>query len=111
MTVMVSFGAGLYKADVGAILEGPGAESKMIGLCFGDGRQRADHHTVQDHRGAHTLSDIDFRVVLAGKARSAYTGADPDRARRALLRGLPGEPQPAPLRADARPSRSRNSRS
>jgi Fe-S cluster assembly protein SufD len=74
MSAMVSFGAGLYKADVGAILEGQGAESKMIGLCFCDGRQRADHHTVQDHRGAHTQSDIDFRVVLAGKARSAYTG-------------------------------------
>jgi Fe-S cluster assembly protein SufD len=74
MSAMVSFGAGLYKADVGAVLEGQGAESKMIGLCFGDGRQRADHHTVQDHRGAHTQSDIDFRVVLAGKARSAYTG-------------------------------------
>ena len=74
MSVMVSFGAGLYKADVGAVLEGAGSESRMVGLCFGDGRQRADHHTVQDHRGAHTASDIDFRVVLAGKARSAYTG-------------------------------------
>jgi Fe-S cluster assembly protein SufD len=74
MTAIVSFGAGLYKADLGALLEGEGAESKMIGLVFGDGRQRADHHTVQDHRGAHTQSDIDFRVVLAGRARSAYTG-------------------------------------
>lgn len=73
-SVIVSFGAGLYKADLGAMLEGAGSESKIIGLVFGDGRQRADHHTVQDHRGAHAQSDIDFRVVLAGKARSAYTG-------------------------------------
>jgi Fe-S cluster assembly protein SufD len=33
-----------------------------------------DHHTVQDHRAPHTRSDIDFRVVLSGKSRSAYTG-------------------------------------
>lgn len=72
--VMVSFGAGNYKADVGVVLDGEGSESRMIGLCFGDGKQRADHHTLQDHRGPHTSSDIDFRVVLGGRARSAYTG-------------------------------------
>jgi len=72
--VMASFGAGMYKADVGCLLEGEGSESKMIGLCFGDGKQRADHHTLQDHRGPHARSDIDFRAVLGGRARSAYTG-------------------------------------
>jgi Fe-S cluster assembly protein SufD len=74
LTVIASFGAASYKADLGVSLEGPGAESKMTGLCFGVGKQRADHHTVQDHVAGHTLSDIDFRVVLNGHARSAYTG-------------------------------------
>jgi Fe-S cluster assembly protein SufD len=74
LTVIGSFGGGSYKADLGVSLVGPGAESRMVGVCFGDGRGRADHHTVQDHVAGHTTSDIDFRVVLAGKARSAYTG-------------------------------------
>ncbi len=74
LTVIASFGGESYKADLGVSLEGAGAESKMVGLCFGDGKNRADHHTVQNHVAGHTLSDIDFRVVLGGKARSAYTG-------------------------------------
>lgn len=74
LTVIGSFGGGLVKADLGVSLDGEGAESKMVGLCLGDGKNRADHHTVQDHVAAHTMSDIDFRVVLSGKARSAYTG-------------------------------------
>ena len=74
LTVVASFGAGLYKADIRAQLDGPGAESRIIGVCLADERQRVDHHTVQDHRGQRTRSDIDFRVVLAGRARSAYTG-------------------------------------
>lgn len=73
-TVMASLGASLYKADVGVLLCGSGAESRMGGVCFADGRQRADHHTVQDHQADHTSSNIDFRVVLGGRARSAYTG-------------------------------------
>jgi Fe-S cluster assembly protein SufD len=73
-TVMASLGAALYKADVGVLLCGSGAESRMGGVCFADGRQRADHHTVHDHRADHTSSNIDFRVVLGGRARSAYTG-------------------------------------
>jgi Fe-S cluster assembly protein SufD len=72
--IMASLGAGTYKADIGSILEGEGSESRMIGVCFGDGKQRADHHTLQDHRGPHTSSDIDFRAVLGGRAQSCYTG-------------------------------------
>lgn len=73
-TVIASLGAGLDKADIGTRLEGPGADSRMLGLCFADGRRRADHHTVHDHRCERSTSDISFRVVLSGRARSAYTG-------------------------------------
>lgn len=73
-TVIASFGAGLYKADIGVNILEAGAESRMIGVTFSDGRQRADHHTVHDHQGRRTYSDIDFRTVLNGRARSAYTG-------------------------------------
>jgi Fe-S cluster assembly protein SufD len=73
-TTIASFGGALYKADIGTLLEGKGADSRILGFCFADGRQRADHHTVHDHRSEHTTSDINFRVVLSGRARSAYTG-------------------------------------
>ncbi|MFB3907196.1 MAG: Fe-S cluster assembly protein SufD [Candidatus Eisenbacteria bacterium] len=71
---IASFGAGLYKADLRVDLAGEGAESRMTGVVYGDGRQRADHHTVHDHVAPRTFSDIDFRVALADRARSAYTG-------------------------------------
>lgn len=74
LTVIASFGCEAYKSDLGVHLVGEGAESTMVGVCFAGSRQRMDHHTLQDHRGAHTRSDIDFRVVLSGRARSAYTG-------------------------------------
>ncbi len=73
-TVIASFGAGIYKADIGVNIDEAGAESRMIGVSFSDGGQRVDHNTVHDHRGEHTHSDIDFRTVLGGRARSAYTG-------------------------------------
>ncbi len=74
LTVIAYAGCGLYKADLGVSLDGEGSESRMVGLCLGDGKNRSDHHTVQNHTARHTTSDIDFRVVLGGKARSAYTG-------------------------------------
>ncbi|MBD3162850.1 MAG: Fe-S cluster assembly protein SufD [Candidatus Eisenbacteria bacterium] len=72
--VVASFGAGIYKADLGAVLSGDGSRSEIAGFSFTDRRQQVDHHTVQDHSGHHSTSDINFRVVLGGRARSAYTG-------------------------------------
>jgi Fe-S cluster assembly protein SufD len=74
LTVIAYAGCGLYKADLGVSLDGEGSESRMVGLCLGDGKNRSDHHTIQNHTARHTTSDIDFRVVLGGRARSAYTG-------------------------------------
>ncbi len=70
----VSLGGGIDKLDIGVILAGEGSRSRIQGLCFADQRQKADLHTVHDHIAPRTFSDIDFRVVLTGRARSAYTG-------------------------------------
>ncbi|MGQ9591066.1 MAG: SufD family Fe-S cluster assembly protein, partial [Planctomycetota bacterium] len=59
---------------LGSRLEGPGARAELYGFLFGDGRHSFDHHTVHHHRGRHTSSDLDFKVVLCDRARSAYTG-------------------------------------
>jgi Fe-S cluster assembly protein SufD len=72
------------KADLGSHLEGPGANVELVGFLCGEGKQHFDHHTVHDHRAPHTYSDLDFKVVLKDKARSAYTG---------LIRIEPDAPQ------------------
>jgi Fe-S cluster assembly protein SufD len=74
LTVPLVFGGALSKQNFGTILDGPGAQSDMYGLLFGTGYQQFDNHTLQQHNIGPTLSNIDFKVVLKDKARSAYTG-------------------------------------
>lgn len=62
------------KVDTGTVLAEPGAETGLVGFALGSGTQKFDHHTRHDHAAPNTRSDIDFKVVLAGRARSAYTG-------------------------------------
>ncbi len=73
-TVIASLGASVVKMDVGAILEGAGASSEIVGFVLGEAQQHMDHHTVHEHTAPHTRSNIDFKVALTGRARSAYTG-------------------------------------
>lgn len=73
-SVAVGLG-GLYnKADIRTYLCGANAGSEMIGVLFGDSRQHFDNHTEHVHVHGHTFSDLDFKVVLEDRARSAYTG-------------------------------------
>lgn len=66
---------GLYnKADIRTELRGANAYSEMIGVLFGDRKQHFDNHTEHRHVHGNTYSDLDFKVVLEGEARSAYTG-------------------------------------
>jgi Fe-S cluster assembly protein SufD len=74
LLVHAALGGATVKSNLGAILEGRGAESRLLGIAVGDGRQHLDHHTVHDHRAPDTRTDLHFRVVLRGSARSVYTG-------------------------------------
>ncbi len=73
-TVFSSFGGAIAKADIGAVLRGEGARSELLGLVLGEKRQHLDHHTEHRHEVGNTWSNIDLRVALSGRARSAYTG-------------------------------------
>ncbi len=73
-TILASFGGSRVKMDIGAVLEGAGARSELVGFVLGEDRQHMDHHTVHHHRSGHTWSNIDFKVALTDRARSAYTG-------------------------------------
>jgi Fe-S cluster assembly protein SufD len=73
-SVIASFGSSVSKVDTGAVMVGPGAESELVGFAFGEANQHLDHHSVYDHQAAHTRSQLNFKVVLKEKARSAFTG-------------------------------------
>jgi Fe-S cluster assembly protein SufD len=67
-------GGALVRVDVETYLEGPGAESYIVGIGVGDGRRHLDHRTVQDHRVGDTRSRIHFGTLLKGASRSIYRG-------------------------------------
>lgn len=74
LTLAATLGGAITKADLGSLIEGSGSNVNLLGFLFGGGRQHFDHHTVHDHHAGHSYSDLDFKVVLKDRARSAYTG-------------------------------------
>ena len=73
-SIFGSVGAAVTKVNAGTILNGRGANSRMSGVIFGNGKQHFDYHTVQNHRASESFSNLDFKVVLRDKSMSAYTG-------------------------------------
>ena len=72
--LIVALGGKISKADLGASLDGHGASVSTYGIVLGDGSQKFDHHTTIEHISPYTKSDLNFRVALKDKAKSAYTG-------------------------------------
>jgi len=73
-TLNVSLGASVARTDLNARLLGPGANSDMLGLCFGEQGQHFDHNTSQDHVAPHAKSDLLYKGALDGNARSVFRG-------------------------------------
>ncbi len=73
-TIFASLGSDVSKNNLGTVLAGRGANSRILGVLFGDGKQHFDHHTMHHHTAGDSYSNIDFKVVLKDKALSAYTG-------------------------------------
>ncbi len=70
----VGLGADLARADVTSRLAGPGSESEMLALWFGDREQHLDHHTLQHHAAPHAHSDLLYKGALTDRARSVFRG-------------------------------------
>jgi len=73
-TVNIGLGGRYSKADLRNVLAGSNAQSEMVGVTFGSGRQHFDTHTEHIHRVGNCFSDMDFKVVLEDEAHSIYTG-------------------------------------
>jgi Fe-S cluster assembly protein SufD len=70
----VTFGAGLSRHDLGAVLDGAGAFLTLNGLSVLRGRQHADIHTVIDHAKPNCESHEVFNGVFDQHARGVFTG-------------------------------------
>jgi len=70
----INLGAGVARYDTRAVLDGEGANCLLNGLYLVSGNQHVDNNTVLDHAKPHCDSREVFKGILAGKARSVFTG-------------------------------------
>ncbi len=69
-----ALGGGQLKSDIITSLKDRGASADIRGVAFGDGDEHFFYNTVQNHDASDTVSNINFRVALNGKAVSSYQG-------------------------------------
>jgi Fe-S cluster assembly protein SufD len=69
-----TLGSRLQKAYWDALLEGPGADATLTGICFGGGTQHLDHQSLQVHRAPSTRSNLMLKVAVRDRAQSVYGG-------------------------------------
>lgn len=74
VTFNVALGGDLSRADVTSRLDGPGSDSEMLALWFGDSDQHFDHHTLQHHAAPHAHSDLLFKGALTDAGSSVFRG-------------------------------------
>lgn len=69
-----NMGSRLTKTFSRLALQGPGASAEMLGILFADDRQHIDLDTFQDHIAPHGTSDLLYKNVLKGQARTVWRG-------------------------------------
>ncbi|HEX7002754.1 MAG TPA: Fe-S cluster assembly protein SufD [Trueperaceae bacterium] len=73
-SLSVSLGANTARAEVESRLEGPGADSEMLGLYFADKGQHFNQYTLQHHASHHARSDLLFKGALRDASTAVYSG-------------------------------------
>ena len=73
-TLNVALGGSVARVDLNARLLGPGANSDMLGLYFGDDDQHFDFSTSQDHVAPNAHSDLLYKGALDGRSRGVFRG-------------------------------------
>ncbi len=73
-SLVAGFGGSLVKTDVESKLQGPGAQSEMLGLYFAGDGQHFDYHTLQEHLAAHTSSDLLYKGAVKDRGRTVFAG-------------------------------------
>jgi len=70
----IALGGSLARADVTALLEGPGADTKLRGLFVPAGSQHLDNYTRIEHVAPHTTSEEEYRGIADGRGRGVFNG-------------------------------------
>ncbi|MEJ2084972.1 MAG: SufD family Fe-S cluster assembly protein [Acidobacteriota bacterium] len=70
----ISWGGGLVRNDVNAVLDGEGGEATLNGLYMVEGSQLVDNHMRVDHVAAHCDSHELYKGILDAKSRSVFNG-------------------------------------
>jgi Fe-S cluster assembly protein SufD len=73
-STVVALGGDYARLRSEARLDGPGAESDLTAVYFGDGHQMLDFRTLQDHVAPNTRSDLLFKGAVEDEAQSVYSG-------------------------------------
>jgi Fe-S cluster assembly protein SufD len=73
-TLNVALGGTTTRVDLNARLLGPGSNSDMLGLYFGDEDQHFDFNTSQDHVAPNAGSDLLYKGALDGHSRAVFRG-------------------------------------
>lgn len=69
-----AFGGAYARTHADTRLVGRGAHGDLLSLYFGEADQTLDFRTYQDHIAPDTTSNLLYKGVVAGAARSIYTG-------------------------------------
>lgn len=70
----ISWGGGLVRNDVNAVLDGEGCEATLNGLYMVEGNQLVDNHMRVDHAKPNCDSHELFKGILEGRARAVFNG-------------------------------------
>ena len=70
----LTFGGGLVRNDVVAILDGEGIDCTLNGLYVGRDQQLIDNHTTIDHAMPHCGSHEIYKGILAEQSRAVFNG-------------------------------------
>ncbi len=70
----LSWGGGIVRNDVNALLDGEGCEATLNGLYMVEGSQVVDNHMRVEHAKPHCDSHELYKGILEGRSRAVFSG-------------------------------------
>ena len=70
----ISWGGGIVRNDVNAVLAGEGADANINGLYMVEVEQLIDNHMRIEHKAPHCDSHELFKGILEGRSRAVFSG-------------------------------------
>jgi Fe-S cluster assembly protein SufD len=74
VALAAGIGSKMTKMRIDTMMPEPGASAQLLGVTFGDRDQHFDYNTLQDHAGAHTASDLQFKSAMRDSSSLVWYG-------------------------------------